>query len=195
MYSATNPTVKHFIQELDTRKCDSSLHHIALLKLAHEDDTVVDNKPCRSGLLGATRMIPQCAMTHIQPSLARFLALDNNLPAARLLAISAMHLLGACSFLARLMLNLAYDFLHSTFNLVLHARLAFVVGSWGAFLCDASSRARLGSIGLGLLGSGALARRLGGDGGYDSRLGVAGCAAGGGHCWCLVEVKANVCIE
>jgi hypothetical protein len=108
--------------------------------------------------------------------------LDNNFPAARLLAICAMHLLGACTFLARLALDLAHDFLHCTFNFVLEAGLAFVVGGRSTFLCDAGSRARLGSVGLGLLGGGALARWLSGDSGYDSRLGVAGCTAGGGHC-------------
>jgi hypothetical protein len=126
-------------------------------------------------------MTPECAITRIQPCTMDFVTLDNNLPAARVLAICAMHLLGACSYLARLVLNLANDLLHGTFDLVLDARLAFVVGSWSALLCDAGSRARLGSVGLGLLGR-ALARWLSGDGSYDSRLGVAGCAAGGGHC-------------
>jgi len=114
--------------------------------------------------------------------------LDNILFAARSLVICAVHLLGACTNLARLVFNFAHDFLNRALNLVLDAGLAFVVGSWSAFLGDASSRARFGGVSLGLLSGGALARRLGGDGGYDSRLGVAGCAAGRGHCWCLTEV-------
>lgn len=102
--------------------------------------------------------------------------------AARSLAIRAVHLLSACTNLARLVLNFAHDFLNRALNFVLDAGLAFVVGSWSAFLGDAGSRARFGGIGLGLLGGGALARRLGGDGSYNSRLRVAGCAAGRGHC-------------
>jgi hypothetical protein len=125
-------------------------------------------------------MIPECAITRIQPCTVDFVTLDNNLPAARVLAICAMHLLGACTYLARLVLNLANDLLHGTFDLVLDARLAFVVSSWSTLLCDAGSRARLRSVCLGLLGR-SLARRLGGDSGYDSRFGIAGCAAGGGH--------------
>lgn len=108
--------------------------------------------------------------------------------AARSLAIRAVHLLSACTNLARLVLNFAHDFLNRAFNFVLDAGLAFVVGSWSAFLGDAGSRARFGGIGLGLLGGGALARRLGGDGSYNSRLRVAGCAAGRGHCRCRTEV-------
>ena len=99
-----------------------------------------------------------------------------------------MHLLGTCTNLARLVFNFAHDFLNRALNLVLDAGLAFVVGSWSAFLGDTSSRARFGGVSLGLLSGGALARRFGGDGGYDSRLGVAGCAAGRGHCWCPTEV-------
>lgn len=99
-----------------------------------------------------------------------------------------MHLLAACTNLARLLFNFAHDFLNRTLNFILDAGLAFVVGSWSAFLGDTGSRARFGGVGLGLLGGGALARRLSGDGGYDSRLRVAGCAAGRGHCWCRTEV-------
>ena len=99
-----------------------------------------------------------------------------------------MNLLGAGTNLARLMFNFAHGFLNRALNLVLDAGFAFVVGSWSAFLGDAGSRARFGGVGLGLLGGGALARRLGGDGGYDSRLRVASCAAGRGHCGCRTEV-------
>lgn len=126
-------------------------------------------------------MIPQCAITRIQPRTADFVALHNNLPAARILAICAANLLGACSHLTRLVLDLANHFLRCTLNFVLDARLAFVVGCWSTLLDDASGRARLGGVCFGLLGRGALARRLGGDGGYDSRLGVPGCTTGGGH--------------
>jgi hypothetical protein len=118
----------------------------------------------------------------------RVFILDDNFFAAGSLAICAMHLLGACTNLTRLVFNFAHDFLNCALNLVLDAGLAFVVGSWSAFLGDAGSRARFGGVGLGLLGGGALARRLGGDGGYDSRLRVAGCAAGRGHCRCRAEV-------
>jgi hypothetical protein len=108
--------------------------------------------------------------------------------AARSLAIRAVHLLSACTNFARLVLNFAHDFLNRALNLVLDAGLAFVVGSWSAFLGDAGSRARFGGVGLGLLRGGTLARRLGGDGGYNSGLRVAGCAAGRGHYRCRTEV-------
>ena len=113
----------------------------------------------------------------------RVFTLDDNFFVARSLAICAVHLLGACTNLARLVFNFAHDFLNRALNLVLDAGLAFVVGSWSPFLGDAGSGARFGGVGLGLLSGGSLARRLSGDGGNDSRLRVAGCAAGRGHCW------------
>src|SRR2546423_2103835 len=136
----------------------------------------------------ATPIIPFiCALTHVhisQPFRASSISLASDLLGARSLAVRAVHLLRTRTYLARLLLNLADDFLGGAFNLVLYAGLVFVVGSWSALFCNPGSGARLGSVGLGPLGGrgGALARGFGGDGSDDSRPGVAGCAGGRGHC-------------
>lgn len=58
-------------------------------------------------------------MARLQASAMDVVDLDDNFPAASILAVCATYLLGAGSDLARLVLNLANDFLRGTFNLVL----------------------------------------------------------------------------
>jgi hypothetical protein len=104
----------------------------------------------------------------------------DDLCGSRVLAVGAAHFLGACSFLAWLVFDCALDLLDRAFHLVLQGGLSLVVRVGSALLGDAGA-SLLGGRGLGLEGSLALARRLGGNGGKDTRLGVAGRASGLGH--------------
>lgn len=92
------------------------------------------------------------------------------------LAIGASHLLGASSFLARLVLNSTDNLLDGTSDLVLDRRLSLVMSSWGTLLSNTG--------GLGFLGasSARLARRRSRNGWEDAWLRVAGCASCLGHC-------------
>jgi hypothetical protein len=92
------------------------------------------------------------------------------------LAIGAAHLLGACGFLARLVLNGTDNLLDSANDLVLDGWLSLVMSSWGALLGNTD---RFGLLGAN---SARLARRLSGNGWEDAWLGIAGCASCLGHC-------------
>lgn len=70
-------------------------------------------------LLGATQKYLVMRHGALQASAMGVVDLDDNFPAASILAVCATYLLGASSDLARLVLNLANDFLRGTFNLVL----------------------------------------------------------------------------
>lgn len=97
----------------------------------------------------------------------------------------ALQLLGACSFLGWFAFDLANHFLGCAFDLGLDR--GFLRGRLlGRGLLDAGTGlcTWLGCVGFrfgGLLGR-HLAGRLGRNGLEDAGLGVAGCAAGSGHC-------------
>jgi len=116
--------------------------------------------------------LPACLPTLIDSSIVSFVDLFRetrpapllSLPRSRVLAISAVHLLCASGFLARLARDGALCLLDCALDLVLEGGLPLVVGCWYALLCHACACGFLGSydFGCGFGGGGRLALALGG---------------------------------